>query len=192
MIMILIFLTTFILFITINFRVSANLNYDVLSNNGNLTIKLFKYMFLFYGDFKIENNFIQIKKKNNKSFNINLKISKKQLLFLKELNKNISTKIYINSLELKTLLCLENPAGIAILSSLYSILSNLFLIKLKQNNFDITIKNNVNTGFRQNILKLDVNTTIYASILDIVWAFIITLFNNRRKNGEERRRKTEC
>lgn len=190
--MILIFLTTFILFITINFRVSANLNYDVLSNNGNLTIKLFKYMFLFYGDFKIENNFIQIKKKNNKSFNINLKISKKQLLFLKELNKNISTKIYINSLELKTLLCLENPAGIAILSSFYSILSNLFLIKLKQNNFDITIKNNVNTGFRQNILKLDVNTTIYASILDIVWAFIITLINNRRKNGEERRRKTEC
>lgn len=192
MIMILIFLTAFILFITINFRVSANLNYDVLSNNGNLTIKLFKYKFLFYGDFKIENNFIQIKKKNNKSFNINLKISKKQLLFLKELNKNISTKIYINSLELKTLLCLENPAGIAILSSFYSILSNLFLIKLKQNNFDITIKNNVNTGFRQNILKLDVNTTIYASILDIVWAFIITLINNRRKNGEERRRKTEC
>lgn len=192
MIMILIFLTAFILFITINFRVSANLNYDVLSNNGNLTIKLFKYKFLFYGDFKIENNFIQIKKKNNKSFNINLKISKKQLLFLKELNKNISTKIYINSLELKTLLCFENPAGIAILSSFYSILSNLFLIKLKQNNFDITIKNNVNTGFRQNILKLNVNTTIYASILDIVWAFIITLINNRRKNGEERRRKTEC
>lgn len=192
MIMVLILITTLILFVTVNFKVGINLSYDILNNNGNISLRLFKYLFLFSGDFKIENNFIKIRKKNKKQININLKITKKQIEFFKELQKNIATKIYISNVELKTLLCLENPALIAMISSMYSVITNLLLIKIKQNNFDMTIKNNVNTGFRQNILEVHVKAILYASIIDIIWAFMITLIINRRKNSEERRRKTEC
>lgn len=192
MIIVLILITTLILFVTVNFKVGINLSYDILNNNGNISLRLFKYLFLFSGDFKIENNFIKIRKKNKKQININLKITKKQIEFFKELQKNIATKIYISNVELKTLLCLENPALIAMISSMYSVITNLLLIKIKQNNFDMTIKNNVNTGFRQNILEVNVKAILYASIIDIIWAFMITLIINRRKNSEERRRKTEC
>ena len=61
----------------------------------------------------------------------------------------------------------------------------------KEDNCDIKIKYNLDTGFRINKINFNLDVAICASLIDILWAIIMTFINNRRINNEKRR-KTEC
>lgn len=185
-----IFIVILILFFVVNYQIDFSLEYDILKNEGVFKVKIFKHILIIKGIFNIQENFIKIKRKKNKWISINLKLTKKQLRFFKELNKNIVTKIFLKKINVNTILCLEDPFISAIFSGVYGIISNILCIKLKQNNYDATIINDVNTGFRQNNIKIELNLVIIASIFDLLWALVITIINERRRN-EETRRKTE-
>ena len=187
----LIFMVVLLLFFVINNQIDINIDYNILKNNGKFKLKLFKYLYILKGSFSVEENILRIRRKNNKLININLKLTKKQLLFFKELNKNVASKIFIKNVQFDSIICAEDPFLASMISGMYSIISNLFFIRLKQNNFDATIKNNINTGFRQNHLKIQLDLSIVASIFDLLWALMITIINERRRN-EKTRRKTEC
>lgn len=180
-----------ILLFTINFQFNINLKYNLFLNEGKFILKLFGFLPIFCGFFSIEGNFIKIRKNNKKFFNISLKLSKKQMKLIKELKKNIATKIYVKSICFDALICLENPAIASMFSSFLNVVISIIFAKFKNDNFDISLKNNINTGFRLNDVKINFDTTIYASLIDILWAVIMTFINSGRINNEKRR-KTEC
>lgn len=180
-----------ILILTINFQFNLSLKYNLFLNEGKFIVKLFYILPIFWGFFSIEDDFIKIRKNDKKFFNIKLKVSKRQMELIKELRKNIATKIYIKDISFYALVCLENPAIVSLSSAVLNILLNIIFLKIKEDNYDITINNEIDTGFRINDIKFDFATTISISIIDIVWAGIMTFINSRRVNNEKRR-KTEC
>ena len=131
------------------------------------------------------------KKNSKKIFNIHLKVSKRQMRLFKELRKNIATKIYIKDISFYSLVCLENPAMSSLISSFLNIVSNIIFLKIKEDNYDVSLENAIKTGFRMNYIKFYFGCNVVASLIDVLWAGLMTFINSRRVNNEKRR-KTEC
>lgn len=178
-----------ILIICSNLLLSLEIKYHLEINMGSIQLKLFKVPILI-ANFSIKQNIVEIDTKNKK-IKFDIKFSKKELKLAEELSKNIKTKIYIKQIDLHSLICLENAFACSIISGLYQIIIDVLLLKLKSDNSDTKISNNINTGFRHNMISVKASIDISASIFDILWALFSTLIQIRRINNEERR-KSKC
>lgn len=178
-----------IIILCCNFLINIDIKYNLNINLGTVIFKIYK-MPIIKVSISIRQNIIEINRKK-KSIKINLKLTERQLRIIKRLQKNISTKVLLDSLDLNILLCMEDAFVCSILSGVIDIASNIFFAKLVFDNYDVRVSNIINTGFRHDMITLNLNLGLYISLFDILWAVFATLIWERRVESEERRRKTE-
>ena len=172
-----------------NMLLNISIFYNANKNLGDIVIKIWRIPIL-KANIEIKQNIVIINKKNKK-IKINLKLSKRQLRILKELRKNISTKILINTIDFDLLLCMEDPFFCSILSNVIDIFANILFSRMLIRNSDSIVSKRVNTGFRHDMITIKFDSSMYISVIDILWAVVATLLTERRYENEERRRKTE-
>ena len=180
----LITLLIILIIFSISFDIKINLQFDLFKNLGSIKIKIFKFITIFSIKFTVIGDYINVNlsKKEDKVVKIKIDINDENLQFINDFGGNLMQKVYSTKLVSNINFCLENPHIVSILSALTNLLFTYIFIKLKSKNKDLTIQNNVDTGFRHNLINVDFTYEFIISIYDMVWSLIKALLKRRRLN----------
>ncbi len=167
--------------------IDVNVQFDVTSNNGNLTIKVFKLPIINV-QLKIEGNALNFTKKKKKKEPFKFAFTKKNLEFVDILKKNISHRIYLDYMDVTTFVILDNPAHASLASAILIVLSNAIKFRIKEVQPQADITTNCLTGYNNKEVVLLLDLRLVISFMDFVWALIFSIFEKRVVYGKQYRK----
>lgn len=180
---VLIFLITATLFINIRFE------YDVLNNVGKIKVMLYKTLILFSSGITISDSYLNLNKKGNKVIKIKIDFNDENFQFVQDLQTYLFHKLYPTEINFGAVIASENPFIASMMGSTLGIIINLLLARAKNSVRDVKVTNNVQTGFRQNMFKVDIKLSVVLSIYDFLWAFLKAYKAKVRRREKKRRNK---
>ena len=180
---VLIFLITATLFINIRFE------YDVLNNVGKIKVMLYKTLILFSSGITISDSYLNLNKKGNKVIKIKIDFNDENFQFVQDLQTYLFHKLYPTEKNFGAVIASENPFIACMMGSTLGIIINLLLARAKNSVRDVKVTNNVQTGFRQNMFKVDIKLSVVLSIYDFLWAFLKAYKAKVRRREKKRRNK---
>ncbi len=180
---VLIFLITATLFINIRFE------YDVLNNVGKIKVMLYKTLILFSSGITISDSYLNLNKKGNKVIKIKIDFNDENFQFVQDLQTYLFHKLYPTKINFGAVVASENPFIACMMGSTLGIIINLLLARAKNSVRDVKVTNNVQTGFRQNMFKVDIKLSVVLSIYDFLWAFLKAYKAKVRRREKKRRNK---
>lgn len=176
----------FVVSATLYFNIS--LEYDVLNNVGKLKIRLYKIIVLFSSGITISDSYLNFNKKRNKVIKIKIDFNDEGFQFVQDMQTYLIHKLCPTKINFAAVVASENPCLASMTSTILNVMVSSFFARIKNSVGDVTIKNNIQTGFRQTMFKLDVKLNVLVSLYDFVWAFL-KAYKARVKRREKRRKQ---
>lgn len=177
----------FIVGLNLGLIVRIEIEYDLLKNLGKIGIRLFGVK-LFKVPFTFVDKYLQFTTKK-RVIKLKIDFTDKKLIFFEKLGHRIKSKLYLDTLNFKAIVCGTNPLMTALAGGASSIIVNILQMKLQLNHTDALIHTQVDTGFRHNYLQLFFETKLMISLFDILSSTIITLINMWSINHAEKQEK---
>jgi len=165
--------------------VDVQLNFNVSKNSGLIIIKVFKITIIRF-NLKIEGNSINFTKQKKKKTK-NLIVNTTNLQFIEELKRNLVKSIYLNNLEIDCFILLTRPDLAALSVGVVNIILNIIRIKVLDFQNDVNISLNTVSGFENNELAVLIDLSLVISLIDLIWAILVTIFRRRRLYGKKHR-----
>lgn len=185
--MLFISIAIFIVSINLGLLIRIDIEYDLLKNLGKIGIKLFGIR-LFRVPFTFVDKYLEFTTKK-KVIKLKIDFTDKKLIFFEKLGHRIKSKLYLDTLDVKVIVCGTNPLYAALAGGMGNIVTNLFKLKLQVNHSDALIHTQVDTGFRHNYLQLFFETKLMISLFDVLSSTIITIIKMWSMNHAEKQKK---
>lgn len=177
----------FIVSLNLGLIIRIEIEYDLLKNLGKIGIRLFGIK-LFKVPFTFVDKYLEFTTKK-RVIKLKIDFTDKKLIFFEKLGHRIKSKLYLDALDVKLIICGTNPLYTALAGGVGSILVNIFRMKLQLNHSDALINTKVDTGFRHSYLQFFFETKVMISLFDILSSTIITLINMWSMNHAEKQKK---
>lgn len=174
-----------IIIITANILITVRFKYDVFNNIGNIQLKIFGVQ-LFKSDITVSGDYLNLSKKKNKIIKIKIDIHDQNVQFMQDFQKNIQKKIYPLKINADLNMCYTTPFTVSILSSFINILLSVFYTKFQTLHHDVTLTKNIKTGFRHDLILIDLTFSFSLSLYDLFWAYYKALKAKRRRLHEKK------
>ena len=180
----LIIIVFFLLLLAIPIFTKGYFCYDALNNLGVITIYVFFIKILCY-KFKLTKNelvlFTQKKKKQ-----VEFKVSKKQIRFLKQFTVQMQNKVAINNIAFNSRLGINDAMNTALLSGLFNIVCNsiMGILTTKKGKINYSITNYQN--FNGMSLVVSVQLSFFIALIDILYAIIMSFLIIKRSDKYEK------
>lgn len=169
----LLILSLSILFLIFPFSFNIKIAYNVKTNDGFLSIKVWKITLHNTGLKRKGKSIILIQKRDTKSFEI--EVSSEQLRFLKMFLTEVKNKIRIKKLEIKTETGVNNPFKSAMFSGFISSFILSIFARLKTLQPTAAFQLNNNTNFYDYTLNAESFLRVSISIFDVFYSLIIAI-----------------
>ncbi len=174
----LLILVLIIILIIFPFTFNSTFFYNLNLNLGTFSLKV-GFITLKKADIKrVGRDIVLIEKKKNKELEI--KINKEQIRFLKTFFIEVKNKFKIRKIEINSEAGAGNPFNSALFSGVYSgiVLSLFSRLKIKQPTASFELKNN--TNFFDFMFKIKIFLRGSISIFDILYSLIISVLRNKK------------
>lgn len=189
MTVVLIIIAVLIFLITATLFLNIRLEYDILNNVGKIKVKFYNAVVLFSSGITISDSYLNLNKKGNKVIKIKIDFSDENFQFVQDLQTYLIHKLYPTEINLAAVVASENPFLASVAGTIFGVIVSLMLARAKNSVRDVKVVNNVQTGFRQNMFKVDIKLSIVLSIYDFIWAFLKAYKAKVRRREEKRRNK---
>jgi len=183
-----IFLSIFILIISLMLEIKVTINFDLWANTLIIKIYLFNIRIIrikifIVGFYYQINNSKKLKK-------LKFFLSKEDEYFLMQIKKSVIDKLYYDKVTLNGELGLKSASDTAILSGIIYFISSIFENLLKAKNLDSDFYYSVKQNYTSRVLSFDFSAKVYFTIFDLVFAVIMS-FYKRGRYAKERRKEKE-
>lgn len=177
------FISLILILMSIMLIIRVKINFDLYGNYINIEIFLYgiKLINIYIS---IIGLYIQINNKKKLKTIDFLFDAKKEYLFL-QMKKNILDKLYIDNINLETLIGVKNSSFTAILITILNQICFNIKKNLENKNRDIKINYQNTPDFAYQRVKLNADVKVYFTIFDMVFAIILS-FYERGKYVKER------
>lgn len=177
------FISLILILMSIMLIIRVKINFDLYGNYINIEIFLYgiKLINIYIS---IIGLYIQINNKKKLKTIDFLFDAKKEYLFL-QMKKNILDKLYIDNINLETLIGVTNSSLTAILITILNQICFNVKKNLENKNKDIKINYQNTSDFAYQRVKLNADVKVYFTIFDMVFAIILS-FYERGKYVKER------
>lgn len=189
MTVVLIIIAVLIFLITATLFLNIRLEYDILNNVGKIKVKLYKTIVLFSSGITISDSYLNFNKKDNKVIKVKIDFNDENFQFVQDLQTYLIHKLYPTEINLAMVVASENPFLACMAGTVMGAIVSIMLARAKNSVGDVTTVNNVQTGFRQNMFKVDIKLSIVLSIYDFIWAFLKAYKAKVRRREKKRRNK---
>lgn len=189
MTVVLIIIAVLIFLITATLFLNIRLEYDILNNVGKIKVKLYKTIVLFSSGITISDSYLNFNKKDNKVIKVKIDFNDENFQFVQDLQTYLIHKLYPTEINLAMVVASENPFLACMAGTVMGVIVSIILAHAKNSVGDVTTVNNVQTGFRQNMFKVDIKLSIVLSIYDFIWAFLKAYKAKVRRREKKRRNK---
>ena len=173
------FLLFFLILIVVPITINIKISYDPLKNKGVLGFRIFRFKVAF-SSFKFKGLGIEVKTRAKKPQEVELKASRKDIIYLKRLIALFRDKLRIHNMFLDCKIGLEDAFQSAVVSgAINSVVCSLFaFVKNFKQTGSIKIKSK--TEYNQKIFKIRINFKLSISILDLIYCLLFAFVNTRR------------
>lgn len=178
------------LIVPISFTIK--INYNALKNFGIFGLKIWFLKFRI-SSFKITKNAIEITSRATKKVSeVELTLTKEQVLFLRNLTQQFKDKIKVKEISFHSVVGVNNAFESAILSGIINQTACGALAYVKNFKQTGTMKVSSETKFNSMVLKVSLKIKVSISIYDLIYSLIMSVLKLRRRERYEqkiRRRK---
>ena len=183
-----IFLSFFILFISLMLEIKITINFDLWANKLIIKIYLFNiriiklniYIIGFY--YKI-NNSKKLKK-------IKLYLTPEEEYLILQIKKSVIDKLYYDELKLDGKIGLKSASDTAILSGVICLICNIFESLLKSKNYDSDFYYKIDQSYVSRAFEFYFSMKVFFTIFDLIFAIIMS-FYKRGKYAKERKKQRQ-
>lgn len=161
------------------FPISFNLyfSYNLNTNSGFFSIKIWKLNLKKYRIKRKGKEIIFIEKHKDKDLEIEL--NEKQIRFFELFFKEVKGKIRISNFELESEIGEENPFISAILSGIFSSIILAFFARLKSSQPTASFKFKNNANFFEAVFNMKTSLEFSISIFDIIYSLFIAILESK-------------
>lgn len=181
-----IFLSIFILVISLMLEIKVDINFDLWANKLIIKIYLFNIRIIqikvfIIGFYYQINNSKKLKK-------LNLFLTKEEEYLIIQIKKSVIDKLYYDKLELSGDLGLKSASDTAILSGIIYMLCSVFENILKLKNTDSEFEYSVSQNYVNRVIAFHFSAKVYFTIFDLIFAVILS-FYKRGKYAKQRQKE---
>lgn len=181
----LIILTVITIILTLTLFITVDFEYDILRNFGKIKVLLFKIIPIFWAKITIAGEYLNFSNKKNKVIKIKIDLNDAKLQFLNDVGAYLKKKIRLTNVNVMALVCFSNPCFACYLGGFLNIVVSILYAQILAKNTDINLQKNIQTGFRQNELKLKINASLIFSLYDYFWAYLKAYKQQVRRKHEK-------
>ncbi len=184
-----IILASIILIFTLTLLITINIEYDLINNEGKVKVKLYKLIVVFVSDITISDSYLNFNKKNKKVIKLKIDLHDDKFMFVNDIQTYLKHKMFPVEVYLGGVIAFENPFICSIITTITNVGVNVFLSKIKNASQHIIIENNIQIGYRQNMLKFNLQMSSIISLYDFVWAILKAFKTKVIRNEKTKRSK---
>lgn len=174
----------FILLIILPFYFKVKVCLNMQKQNGAISIHLFKIRLLLIR-FKLQNQNIVIRKKKRKQ-EMEFQLSEKQVRFLQQFMVQIKDKIRIKYLHSFSKIGVSDALQTALINGAINSLISVAFAYIKNNKPHVSIYVCSFPAFNRNVFVITAESKLSITILDIIYAVIMSLIIIKRSEVYER------
>lgn len=160
------------------------LSYDILHNVGTISLYVFFIRILTYKLKYIKNQIVVYTNKNKKD--IEVKISNKQIRFLKQFSVQIQQKIIVKKVNIISRIGLNDAFYTALCSGLINVVSGMFVGYLKNIKKSAQFVIDTNPNYNGKNFTIAIVAKCFVTIFDVVYAILMSLSIIKRSEKYER------
>lgn len=173
-----IFLTLFILFISLMLEIKVTVDFDLWANKLIIKIYLYgiriiKIKIYIVGFYYQINNSKKLKK-------IKLYLTKEDEFLIMQIKKSVIDKLYYDKLILDGTIGLKSASDTAILSGVIYLICNVFRSILVIKNTDSELVCNIDQNYVNRAMEFKFSAKVYFTIFDLLFAVIMSFYKRGR------------
>jgi hypothetical protein len=166
-----IIITIFVIIATININLSFSVQYDILKNIGNISIRLFGIP-IFKSEVSLIAGYFNLIRKNKKVLQIKVDINDKNLIFLNDVSSYFTKKLIVTCLDSDFSVSGYDPATVSIFAGYITVIEGVIRSYIACKSPDTTISNNISVKFKESGFQFKIKANVIITLFDFVWAII--------------------
>lgn len=180
----LIIIVFFLVLLILPVFVKAYVSFDFLHNLGVLSLYIFFIKILTY-KIKYEKGDIVVYTNKNKK-EIEVKVSNKQLRFLKQLSVQLKQKIILKKINIFSRIGLNDASSTALCIGLFNILASIIVGYIKFSKKSAKMIINSNPNYNGSNFTISIVASCFITLFDIIYSLIMSFVIIKRSEKYER------
>lgn len=164
-------ISLFVLIVTINIFISADIEYDFKKNIGYVAIKIFNIL-VFKSEVSIIAGYFNFIRKNKKVIQIKLDLNDVNFQLLTSVGEYFLKKISISKISTNATFMSYNPDILSLTTSMYYIVYGLIVSKYSNKIPDCDFENFVKINFFDNKIIFNFKIIMLITLFDFIWVMI--------------------
>jgi len=164
-------ISIFVLIVTFNIFINANIEYNFYNNIGYVKFRIFNIC-IFKGEISFIAGYFNFIRKNKKVIQIKLDFNDENFKLITDIGEYFFKKIHINKLALSANSMSYSPNLLAIICSIYYTIYGLSVSYLSNKLPDCEFENLTKISFFNNELRFKIDMSVLLTLFDLIWAIV--------------------
>lgn len=167
-----------VIILTISLNVTAEIQYDIYENIGNIKIKIYGIT-VFSGEISFVAGYFNLFRKTKKIIQLKVDFNSDNIRFFKNISENLKQKIYLTNLETNICMSSKSASNVSILGGCAIVLGDLIASKISSISSETVTEHNVAIGYTAESFSVGFGASVYVCLFDGVWAFLRAILQGR-------------